>query len=127
MIEAKDIAALARFAAAHGVTELEFDSGGTGLTLRLDPAPAARPAPPAAPPAAPVPVAVKAPAFGLFRRGDAAGTVARDAILGHVRLDALLVPVRAPVAGAMGTLPEDGALIGYGDIVTTITPAEAGV
>lgn len=121
MIDGKEIGELARFAAAHGVSELEFGEGENGVAMRL--MPAALPSQPLAP-AAPATIVVRAPAFGRFQPADATGPVAEGTIIGHVRLDALLVPVRAPVAGTMGALPQDGAIVGFGDTLTTIQPAE---
>lgn len=120
MIEPAQIRELARFAAARQVTQLEISMGEESVILRL---PARRPsAEPPVTPAASAPVAVKSPAFGRFQNAHAGDRVMEGAILGHVRLDTLLVPVRAPLAGCVADLPEDGAIIGFGDVVTTIQP-----
>ncbi|MCK8787781.1 hypothetical protein M0638_25830 [Roseomonas sp. NAR14] len=127
MVEVKDIAGLARYAAAHGIGELVVEERGRRIGLRLLP-PAPTPSPVAAsPPAPPRAVAVASPAMGVFQAAPdapAAGTaVTGGAILGHVRLGPLLLAVRAPIDGILlGAGIPDGTLVGHGDRLLEIEP-----
>lgn len=125
MIEVKDIAGLARFAAAHGIGELVVETRGRRIGLRLMPP---LPAPTAAEPRGrPATVAVASPSMGILRTGPdtpAPGTaVARGALLGRIQLGPALLAVRSPADGILrdGGIP-DGALVGHGDRLFEIEP-----
>lgn len=125
MVEVKDIAGLARFAAAHGIGELVVEARGRRIGLRLMPS---LPGPVAAEPRGrSAAMAVASPSMGTFRTGPdtpAPGTaVTRGAILGRIQLGPALLAVRSPADGILrdAGIP-DGALVGHGDRLFEIEP-----
>ncbi|MGE0714150.1 MAG: hypothetical protein AB7P02_01800 [Alphaproteobacteria bacterium] len=122
MIPEDDISRILAAARARGVARLEVTL--PGLTL------AAAFAGEAA--AVSEPAVVTATAFGLFT-SCAPGTerplatpgapVAAGDVVALLRVGDLYRPVRAPVAGSLGTaLVAEGALVGHGDPVFTMAP-----
>lgn len=125
MIDPREFPALAAFAARHGVSHIEWKTKGRSVAMRLAPA---SPCEPGGPPGQPTPSVrpVTAPTFGVFLSAGPTGEPGRTLappfrtslgeILGFLRVEEFLVPVRAPCSGTVWTMGAmHGGPIGYGD------------
>ena len=129
----EDLAEISDAMAAAGVGRLELTGPDYRLVLaRGAAAGAAAPEGEAAPEADPDVVPVTAPAIGTFLRthplhdrplaADGEAVVAGQAIA-LLQVGALLTPVSAPADGLIvAALPEEGALVGYGDRLFDFLP-----
>ena len=129
----EDLAEISDAMAAAGVARLELTGPDYRLVLaRGAAAGAAAPEGDAAPEADPDVVPVTAPAIGTFLRthplhdrplaADGEAVVAGQAIA-LLQVGALLTPVSAPADGLIvAALPEEGALVGYGDRLFDFLP-----
>jgi biotin carboxyl carrier protein len=117
---------------AAGVTELDYTEGNARLSLRAPAGTCAGTAPTVPDSAATPPLRaetmVKSPGVGRFVCAEnlAPGSpLATGALLGFLDCDGCREGIFAPVAGILAAaLPPAGQLIGYGDIVTRLTPED---
>lgn len=105
-----------------GIAALDVEGPGQRLSLRVSP-PAGPTEAAGGPPA--TGMMANAPCMGFFSRHhpdglfatpDVGDLVGGSGIVGFVRDDGLLLPVRAPASGRLtGILAMEGSLVGYGD------------
>lgn len=125
-----DLAALAAEMAATGIARLELTGPDYAVTLARGAAPADAAREASEPEAELVPVT--APALGAFLRthplhdkplaADGEAVVAGQ-MIALLRVGSLLTPVAAPADGVIvAAIPEEGALVGYGDRLFDFLP-----
>jgi acetyl-CoA carboxylase biotin carboxyl carrier protein len=141
-MELSEIRQLAGWLEASGVTSIEVGRPGESLRLTAGggrgKAAGAAALPPPAPPAAvagPSPDGARAASAGVFLRAHpmrdrpfarAGDSVQQGAIVGLLRVGALVTPVLAPVAGTVAEpIAADGAVVGYGTPLMAIEPLAA--
>lgn len=129
-----DVTQLAAWLAATDIHLLEFRSPAGKLSLRRGTGKHPMEELPSPTPAVPAPtqaVRVHASSPGHFLTAwpgcpvplaEAGDVVAVGQMLGLVQIGALLLPVRAPRAGVLATLPATlGELVGFGSLLATLT------